>query len=258
LNCQRTGELLPGYLDGELDLSASLEFEQHLEACERCARSLKNQAGLRSLVKESGPYYPAPARLRKQIRSSLRKAGKVENRPAAFSWKWVVVAALVACALFAGLSTWRVLNRRALAQDDVLAQELVSDHVRSLMVDHLTDVNSSDQHTVKPWFDGKLDFAPPVKDFADQGFPLLGGRLEYVNGRTVAALVFQRQKHYINVFIWPVEHGADSGTQLTVRQGYNLAHWTKSGMTFWAVSDLNGGDLEALSKLIQEQTPPPK
>ena len=149
---------------------------------------------------------------------------------------------------------WRVLPGISRSSDELLAQELVSNHVRSLLLggSHLTDVLSSDQHTVKPWFDGKVDFAPPVKDFSSQGFPLIGGRLEYLNNRAVAALIYQRQKHYINLYIWPAEQSNATSEVGTKRQGYNLLHWTNSGMTYWAISDLNGVELHEFARLVQE------
>jgi anti-sigma factor RsiW len=125
---------------------------------------------------------------------------------------------------------------------NALAEELASDHVRSLMADHLFDIRSTDQHTVKPWFLGKLDYAPPVTDLAQVGFPLVGGRLDYIDGRPVAALVYQRQKHTINVYVWPSNGGGSAATPETVR-GFHVEHWTRDGMTFWAVSDLNAAEL---------------
>jgi anti-sigma factor RsiW len=133
-----------------------------------------------------------------------------------------------------------------------LTQELVAGHVRSQMLpSHRFDVASSDPHTVKPWFEGKLDFAPPVKDLAGQGFPLIGGRLDYLHNRPVAALVYQRRKHTINLFIWPSPPGSGPATKKTTHNGYNLLKWTKSGMTFWAVSDLNERELQEFARLIQ-------
>ena len=133
--------------------------------------------------------------------------------------------------------------------DNLLAQEVVSSHIRSMMLNHLVDVPSSDQHTVKPWFNGKLDFAPEVKDFADQGFPLAGGRLDYIDNRTVAALVYQRRKHSINLFIWP-SPGAPINPQQFSVNGYHIIHWTKSGASYWAVSDVNSTDLSEFAELV--------
>jgi anti-sigma factor RsiW len=252
LSCQLTQEFIHAYVDGELDLARSLEVEQHMQECEACAAAYRSQTALSSAFKDSSLYYPAPPKLEKRIRSSLRREANSEVGRRLFGWRWFPVG-VMALILVLGLVIWRAVPTLRPSSDDLLAQEMVSNHVRSLQLEsHRTDVISSDQHTVKPWFDGKLDFAPPVKDFSSQGFPLLGGRLEYLNNRAVAALIYQRQKHYINLYIWPAEQSNATGEVGTKRQGYNLLHWTNSGMTYWAISDLNGVELHEFARLVQE------
>ncbi|MCU1266515.1 MAG: putative anti-sigma factor [Acidobacteria bacterium] len=252
MSCQLTQEFLHAYVDGELDLARSLEVEQHMQNCQVCASAYRNQTALRSAFKDSSLYYSAPEKLEKRIRSSLRREAKSEAGRRWFDWRWFPVG-VMALILVLGLVIWRTAPSLRPSGDEFIAQEMVSNHVRSLQLEsHRTDVISSDQHTVKPWFDGKLDFAPPVKDFSGQGFPLLGGRLEYLNNRAVAALIYQRQKHYINLYIWPAEESNATSEVATKRQGYNLLHWTNSGMTYWAISDLNGVELHEFARLVQE------
>ena len=251
MSCQTTQELIHAYVDGELDLARSLEVELHLEECQVCAIAYRNQTALRAAFKDGSLYYSAPEKLNKRIRSSLRREAKSEVGRS-IAWRWLPVGAL-ALVLLMALVVWRAVPGLRPSGDDLLAQEIVSNHVRSLQLEgHRTDVISSDQHTVKPWFDGKLDFAPTVKDFSSQGFPLLGGRLEYLNNRAVAALVYQHQKHFINLYIWPAAQSDASSEVATKRQGYNLLHWTNSGMNYWAVSDLNGVELHEFARLAQE------
>jgi len=252
LSCQITQEFIHAYVDGELDLARSLEVEQHIQECQACANAYRSQTAWRSALKDSSLYHSAPARLEKQIRSSLRREAESEVGRRLFGWRWLPVGAM-ALILLLGFVLWRAAPGLRPAGDEILAQEMVSNHVRSLQLEsHRTDVISSDQHTVKPWFDGKLDFAPPVKDFSSQGFPLLGGRLEYLNNRAVAALIYQRRKHFINLYIWPAEQSNATTEVATTRQGYNLLHWTNSGMNYWAVSDLNGVELHEFARLVQE------
>ena len=252
MSCQITQEFIHAYVDGELDLARSLEIEQHMQECQACASAYHNQTALRSALKDSSLYHSAPAGLEKRIRASLRREAKSEVGRRLFGWRWLPVGAM-ALILLLGLVIWRAVPSLRPSGDEFLAQEIVSNHVRSLQLEsHHIDVVSEDPHTVKPWFDGKLDFAPPVKDFSSQGFPLIGGRLEYLNNRAVAALIYQRQKHYINLYIWPAEQSNATSEVGTKRQGYNLLHWTNSGMTYWAISDLNGVELHEFARLVQE------
>jgi anti-sigma factor RsiW len=254
LSCQRAQELIHGYVDGELDLARSLEVEQHMHECETCARTYRSQTTLRSSFKNDSLYHTAPEKLKKRIQSSLRKASRSKAHQRAFGWRWLTVGASLAFMLLIGVVVWRLVPRPTSPYgDELLAQEVVSDHVRSLQIPgHLTDVLSSDQHTVKPWFDGKVDFAPLVKDFPSQDFRLYGGRLEYLNNRGVATLVYQRRLHYINLYIWPSGQAGSTSEITTQRQGYNLIHWTGSGMNFWAISDLNSVELREFAHLVQQ------
>jgi anti-sigma factor RsiW len=254
LSCQNAPALLQGYLDGELDLARSLEIEEHIHECEICRRAYRGQTILSATLKNDGLYYATPEKLRKRIQLSLRKEAKSDLTQRVFGWSWLTVGASLALLLLAGVVVWRRVPSYVRPSDGgLLAQEVVSDHVRSLQLPgHLTDVLSSDQHTVKPWFDGKLNFAPPVKDFAGQDFGLYGGRLGYLNNRTVATLIYQHRLHYINLYIWPFEESGSTDEIALQEQGYNMIHWTGSGMNFWAISDLNSAELHEFARLVQQ------
>ena len=249
VNCHTTQKLLDGYFDGELDLVRNVETEEHLRGCPGCTEAYQNRQALRSAVRATAPYFKAPAELEKRIWSTVRQVAKAGPAPRPVSWGWLGIAAAAAVV---SVLAWTLAPRlRGPSGEDLLAQEVVSSHVRSLMAGHLTDVASSDQHTVKPWFNGKLDFSPTVEDLAGRGFALVGGRLDYLAGRPVAALIYQHQQHFINVFVWPATPGADATEKTQARQGYNLVHWTRAGMTYWVVSDLNQSALQEFAKLFQ-------
>jgi len=252
--CKDAQNLINGYVDGELDLVGNLEIEQHIQGCSLCTQGYKKHQVLRNAIKAGSLYFKAPADLRRRIQLSLRKAAKAEAGRRMLPKWWFNIAAPMAAAAVILLALVPFL--RGPSADDLLAGEVISSHVRSLMVSHLADVSSSDQHTVKPWFAGKLNFSPPVEDLAKQGFPLIGGRLDYLEDRPVAALVYQRHRHFINLFVWPSGSDAEVGTKTISRQGYDLFHWTKYGMTFWAASDLNNSELQEFIRLIQNQTSP--
>jgi len=234
-------------MDGELDPLKHLEIEQHLQHCAVCSQSYKADQALQTAVKTGAQYFPASADLRKRIQTSVRQVGKSQRTLPVMPWRWLAVAASVAVVV---ILAW-VLSPRGLDTEQLVAQEVVSSHVRSLMVAHLADVMSSDQHTVKPWFTGKLDFSPPVKDLSKEGFPLVGGRLDYLENRPVAALVYKRRNHVINLIIWPSSHDTHVKTKALARQGYHLVHWSKAGMTYWVVSDLNDTELQEFVRLVQ-------
>lgn len=249
MNCDEVRQLIDAYVDGELDLVNSLAVERHLADCPDCGPIYHNRRALREAMRSGALYFSAPPALEMRLRRSIRQANASSvMRPSLRRWG-ALAAILLAVLLTAGL----VRGLIAPPTDDALAQEVLDSHLRSLMTNHLSDVTSSDQHMVKPWFDGKIDFSPTVIDTSSQGYPLVGGRLDYLDNRSVAALVYQRRQHIINLFIWPSANAQSNGTQTLTRQGYHLIYWTQAGMAFWAVSDLNEAELQTFVQLIQNQ-----
>lgn len=251
MDCNRVKILLHGYIDGELDLVSALDLEEHLKSCAACSQDYEAMLAVHAAVSDNRAalFQAAPADLGRRVRSSVRKANRTPFTWPTFQWRQAAASVLIVLllALGAGIATGRVFPR----QDSRIAEEVQSAHVRSLMPGHLVDIVSTDQHTVKPWFNGKLDFSPPVEDLAAQGFPLIGGRLDYVDNHPVAAIVYQRNKHDINLFVWP-STGPSSGLQTGTYQGYNVFHWTQAGMQYWAVSDVNPLDLRNFVELVQK------
>jgi anti-sigma factor (TIGR02949 family) len=251
LNCRETQTLIHGYADGELDLMKCLELEQHLQECPECAQALASLQAIRAAIKNGGLYAQAPPDLAKRVRSSMHMASR-GNRPRGMRiGPLLAIAASLALMIAAGWGLARGLMT-ARRDDAILTRELVASHVRSQMLpSHRFDVASADPHTVKPWFEGKLDFSPPVKDLTGQAFPLIGGRLDYLQNRPVAALVYRRRKHSINLFIWPSSPGDGAAPAKATQQGFHMIRWTSSGMTFWAVSDLNERELQEFVRLVR-------
>ena len=239
---------LDAYLDGELAATDARELEAHVAQCAECARFRDGRLALRAAIAAQVPAFQTSDVLRQRVRAALRTSA----RPSRFTfqtWWRPRPLALAAAFVVVALGSWSLAWQRAAGA--ALADDVLSSHIRSLMPGHLTDVVSSDQHTVKPWFNGKLDYSPPVHDFAAQGFPLVGGRLDYLDGRTVAVLTYGRRQHFINVFLWPRARGPSGTPNGRDRQGYHLRHWTTSDYAYWVVSDLGTADLGDFVRLVQ-------
>ena len=247
--CERADTLVHGYFDNELDALRAAEFESHLEKCPECVAALDALESLRSTINIAQPYEKMSPAFRKKILADLnvKTPSVIATSRAATNWRWLAVAATFLVLIY---GAWRVssLNRED-SRETLMAGKIVDAHLRALQPGHLEDVISTDQHTVKPWFDGKVDFAPPVRDFTEQGFPLQGGRLDVVDNRTVAALVYGRRKHVVNVFIWPTSE-KDAAPRTGSIQGYQWIDWRKQGMEFYAVSDASAPDLDQLQRLF--------
>ncbi len=241
MTCDAVREMIHPLLDEELDAGRRADVEFHLQSCVGCAEEHHKMVELRREICSEAPHFKAPERLRARVRKALR-AEERRRVP----WTWVAAAAALA---FAAALVWGIVLLRPRGPDkDLLAREIVSSHVRSLMPGHLLDVTSTDQHTVKPWFTGKIDFSPRVKDLATEGFPLVGGRLDYVDQRPAAVLVFHRRQHVINLYVWP----SVETSGVFARSGFNMLVWSDAGLVYWAVSDVSVGDVREFERLYRE------
>jgi anti-sigma factor RsiW len=237
VNCPDVDRVIDAFGDEELAASEAVQVRAHLDGCAACRGRLAARASLGRVIRRV-PYYSAPDRLRVAVAKTRRP---VRVSPRVLAWAAMVTLAV---SLGGGAGLRIIRSRQASAATETMAQDVVAGHVRALMGAHLFDVRSTDQHTVKPWFLGKLDFSPPVVDLAPQGFPLVGGRLDYLSGRPVAALVYQRRLHTINVFVWPAADSHEAPVDARTLRGFQVRHWTRDGMAFWAVSDLNDMELD--------------
>jgi anti-sigma factor RsiW len=288
VNCNEAKTLIHAYTDGELGLESALEIERHLEQCADCARERAPIAALSAAIGDPGLRFRAPDALRRRVGAALAReavsaahapsvhapwwpprwlvggsegGGGIAGRNAGWAVAGVAFAMLALVVLNGSPGPWRTFYNGTPfgngVEADVVAREVLTSHLSSLMPGHLMDVVSTDQHTVKPWFDGRIDFSPPVNDFAVDGFRLVGGRLDYLAGRPVAALVYQRRKHIVNVFVWPSSDGSQSKVESTVHDGYNLLHWRRGGMNYWMASDLNAQEMGDFARLLRGESVPP-
>jgi anti-sigma factor RsiW len=247
VDCREVEGLLDAYQDRELELAVSTSVRDHVEACAACRQRLATREAIGRMIRRA-PYYQAPEALRVRL-APARTRSTAPSQLLVWAAAVVMVASLTGSLLFIRSSA-----RGARTDDavDAVAHEVVSSHVRALMGEHLFDVRSTDQHTVKPWFLGKLDFSPPVTDLAPAGFPLTGGRLDYVAGRPVAALVYTAGQHTINVFVWPEASNAVPSVDVRTVRGFHVRHWTDEGMSYWAVSDVNDTELDQFVHALRQ------
>ena len=246
--CPDKALMLHGLLDGELDATNALAVEAHVRTCPGCAAELERLQALGRLVRAPGVAYATPPGLAHRVEAAL--GGKA--RPAR-SRLWTVAPWGVSGAMAALAAGFALVMIQPGGHERVIESEVIAGHIRSLQANHLVDVETSDRHTVKPWFNGKVDFAPPVIDLASAGYPLGGGRLDYLHGRTVAAVVYRRRGHAINLFVWRAGAGERPSGE-AAREGYDVVYWTKAGLEFWAVSDIDPKDLEAFAHAYRSAT----
>jgi len=250
MNCDEVNTLLNGYVDNELPAEQAQQVEAHIRGCAACNANYRELMRLGAVIASVSIRASAPPHLARCISAGLK-----ENDRRYTSWSGGLgKLAYSVLALLLGLVIgWATLSPFHAGTGAVaLPPLLASAHIRSLMVDHLTDIASSDSHTVKPWFHGRLDFSPPVEDLTRYGYPLLGGRLEYVAGDAVAALVYRHRQHVINLFISPGAAPA-AGVQTEKYNGYNIVRWTDGSLSYAAVSDLKPADLERFRALLSDR-----
>jgi anti-sigma factor RsiW len=240
MSCEATLRLLDTYVDAELSPAEAAKLDAHLRGCAACRKQHLAIRALKAAVRSNADYHRAPSSLRAVLTDKL---GRPEPRPAVRAARrgWLSQA-VGACAVagFAATITYQLALPSAY---EVAQADVISSHARSLIAQQIVDVVSSDQHTVKPWFNGRLDFTTPVKDAATEGYPLVGGRIDYVNDRQVAALVYKRRKHYIDVYVWPNEQGSARALRETERRGFSVLSWSDQSFTYFTVSDLDPREL---------------
>jgi anti-sigma factor RsiW len=253
MTCEETLALLDAYFDNELELTKTVAIEEHLRNCADCRSQYELRVALRDRLKDPDLRYQTPGDFAEQIRKKLALSSRPTRKILSFPSAVWIPAAIAAAAIF-GAFFYAKIQRLLPTEPASMVAEVASDHIRSLIGTHLVDVESSDRHTVKPWFAGKLDFSPPVRDFADQGFQLVGGRLDYVRGKNVAVLIYRFKNHYVSMFMCRERNPDADSTQKTFGyQGYNLVYWNVNGLDCWAVSDAAPGALLEFVKIQQEE-----
>ena len=263
MTCDEAEILLHALIDGELDAGHARDVETHVAACPACAEKLKAFRAMRETMAQAPLKEAAPAHLRSRIEAALAVPAAATSAPRQTwlasmraSWKNFFGGFAVGTALSAAVAASLVIAVVRSDQNQQIASDVVSAHLRSLQAGHLTDVETSDQHTVKPWFNGKLDVAPPVIDLTAEGFTLIGGRLDDINGETAAAIVYRRRNHVINLFVTENVGAKQAGATATTRHGFNVRHFSEGGLDFWAVSDINPTELDEFCQKLRAALQP--
>ena len=254
MECKNTLSLVHGYIDRELDLESVIAVDEHLQSCVECKKIYDVHAELQSAVRQHASYYTAPAALADLIRVNISApTTRAPAKTVKSLWQryqldqWFRFGTAVAAT--AGVTWMAALQLNSPSQDEAISEQVIAGYARSVLTSHITDVGTSDQHTVKPWLSSKLDFSPPVMDLTNEGFPLIGGRLDYLDNRPVATLVYRHRQHLINLFVWPYSKSDKSATMQTLsKHGYYLLHWVDAGMTYWAISDVDSADLKTFAE----------
>lgn len=237
MTCDEAEILLHALIDGELDAGHAREVEDHIAGCPRCAALLRDYRDISKAVAGADLRYQAPLELRRRIEASLPQTKEAPSRRA-------VLRSFAMGSAVSAIAATGIVAIVLRSDDEARIQsEVVSAHLRSLQAGHLTDVLSTDQHTVKPWFNGKLDVAPPVVDLTAQGFTLIGGRLDYVDTRPIGAIVYRRRSHVINLFVAQTASTERRAAKIETLQGFNIRRWSERGLNFWAVSDIASDEL---------------
>jgi len=262
MNCAESQVLIQALIDGELDAGHMSDVEAHVATCPACAGELKALRAMREAIAGARLKEMAPARLRSRIEAALpapTRPSRAVTPPASWlaSWRNFLGGLTLGTALSAAIAATLVVAVIRNDSDQRTADDVVSAHLRSLQAGHLTDVLTSDQHTVKPWFNGKLDLAPPVIDLTAQGFTLIGGRLDYLNGEAAASIVYRRRNHVINLFVTRHSGTRQAGAKIETVHGFNVRRWTQDGLDFWAVSDINAEELDEFGQKFMAGLQPP-
>ena len=245
MTCDEAEVMLHALIDDELDAGHAREVETHAAGCARCAAQLASYRDLRQALQGGNLRHKAPASLRRSIDRAVPSPAATDRRTLL---KGFALGSLLSAAAAASVTLVVLREDR----DQRIVSEAISAHLRSLQADHLTDVLSTDQHTVKPWFNGRIDLAPPVIDLAGQGFTLIGGRLDFIDGKSVAVIVYRRRVHVINLFVTQGVGSSLPGPRMETVQGFNIRRWSDQGLNMLAVSDINREELDEFGNKFEE------